>query len=827
MILRSNLKLISSFIYIIFTVTMLQGQSCDEYAENINSQLQDIITGAGTSNVIYDSYSTTDSCVWAADNWTSEVDFSGIAFDDNRAGTLISPRHILMASHYQRNVGSSLVFHDSLGDIHTATLIAKHSVPGGLDTDITVGLLDVDVPVKYYRVLPPRNNWGDCIYNALVISTHHNRNAAIREVDNVSDSFVRFGQSSSVPSSYYALAISGDSGNPIFIIINGEPTLISTFTFGSWGAGPFFSTPYNFNAIDSLMTLLGGGYQLETNGTDEDGDGFYDFEDCDDTNPAINSAQIEIPFNGLDDDCDPTTLDNDQDLDGFIFDEDCDDTNPNINPDAVEIPNNGIDENCNGMSDDHDEDLDGYILDEDCDDTNSNINPGTVEILNNNIDDDCDGLIDEQDDDNDGFVFVDDCNDQDPYINPGATEIPNNDIDENCDGELLQIEACETAATGPYSTFSNAAEICETPISASFEVWTNESYSIRNLEEDRIYFFDFCEGYDPEVWEALITVMAVNLEANQLGYIITAEADCRIEFQYSYQEEFPDVVIIISNRNDCTGGTEQINNGVPTFGCFNGQQDQDEDGFIADEDCDDTNSAINPDQTEITYNGIDDDCNPLTLDDDLDQDGFFLADDCDDTNASINPDQSEITYNGIDDDCNPLTLDDDLDEDGFFLAVDCDDTNAAINPDQTEIPYNGINDDCNPLTLDDDLDEDGFVLAEDCDDTDFSINPDADEIANNDIDEDCDGSDLMTSVNELTNNSINIFPNPATDLIILNFERKINYSTEIYDVLGNMIFSQKNKSTIPVNNFISGTYILVIKDVNTGEKMIHKVIVTR
>jgi len=43
----------------------------------------------------------------------------------------------------------------------------------------------------------------------------------------------------------------------------------------------------------------------------------------------------EIPYNGVDEDCDPTTPDDDLDSDGAGVDEDCDDSDPTVGPDAA------------------------------------------------------------------------------------------------------------------------------------------------------------------------------------------------------------------------------------------------------------------------------------------------------------------------------------------------------------------------------------------------------------------------------------------------------------------------------------------------------------
>ncbi|MBD3209406.1 putative metal-binding motif-containing protein [Candidatus Woesearchaeota archaeon] len=73
--------------------------------------------------------------------------------------------------------------------------------------------------------------------------------------------------------------------------------------------------------------------------------------------------------------------------------------------------------------------------------------------------------------------------------------------------------------------------------------------------------------------------------------------------------------------------------------------------FMNETDCDDADATVNPGETEIAYNGVDDDCDEGTPDDDLDGDGFLNSSDCDDTAAGINPVAVEICDDGVDQDC--------------------------------------------------------------------------------------------------------------------------------------------------------------------------------
>jgi len=150
----------------------------------------------------------------------------------------------------------------------------------------------------------------------------------------------------------------------------------------------------------------------------------------------------------------------------------------------------------------------------------------------------------------------------------------------------------------------------------------------------------------------------------------------------------------------------------------------------------------------------------------------------------------------------------DQDGDGYLASYDCDDNNPDVNPGKTEIPYNGLDDDCNPATRDDDLDMDGYGIDVDCNDNDPNINPGAVEIPDNDIDENCDGI-ILTSLFESNHYRLEIFPNPAQNVIIVKSDVKL-ISGEIYDSKGMKMssFIIDNQSKIDISALMAGFYMI-------------------
>ncbi|MAA77661.1 MAG: hypothetical protein CL916_00255 [Deltaproteobacteria bacterium] len=240
------------------------------------------------------------------------------------------------------------------------------------------------------------------------------------------------------------------------------------------------------------------------------------------------------------------------------------------------------------------------------------------------------------------------------------------------------------------------------------------------------------------------------------------------------------------NLGECGDGIDNDNDGVTDCqdtDCTGAPVcvDNDNDGYSAVDDCNDYNDSINPGASEISDDGIDQDCdgqdettnsnggggngNPTTEDCsngiDDDQNGMT---DCDDYMCILEPVCMEDCSNGIDDNGNGMTdCDDymcildpacsgssngtDADSDGYDSIAsggnDCDDSDYYTYPGAgyLEINYNDCMTDADFDGYGDDNPLFGVVAGTDCDDTSYYTNPAAYDFMVDGIDQDCDGVD--------------------------------------------------------------------------------------
>lgn len=170
---------------------------------------------------------------------------------------------------------------------------------------------------------------------------------------------------------------------------------------------------------------------------------------------------------------------------------------------------------------------------------------------------------------------------------------------------------------------------------------------------------------------------------------------------------------------------------------------------------------------------------------------------------------------------------DDTDGDGIPDFVDEDDdgdyvlTNIELINTATGLPENGFLDtdeDLIPNHRDADDDGDGVLTIDE--DYNGNNNPQDDDLNNNMIPDYLDNTVL--SVQETTENSVLIYPNPVQEQLNIQAEANTQLtSLKIYSVDGKQVFQQqltteRNSVTVDVHNFSAGFYILKIQTKNRG-----------
>lgn len=187
---------------------------------------------------------------------------------NTRAVTLIAPDVVAMAAHYPVSLGATVRFITANNEMVTRTVSKLLRHPDFVPNypDITLGLLDSAVPetITPCKVLPANYTTklpsGPKYIAALCLDQEEK--ALVTDLLSFQPNGVASFTVPNLPyeKALYEAKVAGDSGNPAFLIVDGELVLLTTWTWGGAGSGTFI-TP-QIGALNSMMASLGSTHTL-------------------------------------------------------------------------------------------------------------------------------------------------------------------------------------------------------------------------------------------------------------------------------------------------------------------------------------------------------------------------------------------------------------------------------------------------------------------------------------------------------------------------------------------------------------------------------------
>jgi plastocyanin len=212
--------------------------------------------------------------------WTGDLDLTCMSpsnsnMDNRKAGTLITDKHIVFAAHYSLNVGDTVRFVTEDNEVIERKIVDKTRAPeySSLWPDYVIAELDSPVPesITSSYFLPDNvdsllGNNGGRYAPGLVLDQEEK--ALIADISSNSEggrsTYFRYPDSNSDRYDYSETIIGGDSGNPSFLIINGQLTLQSVWTYGGGGSGTNLTTMKHSMQDIIEEFSFGAGYTLST-----------------------------------------------------------------------------------------------------------------------------------------------------------------------------------------------------------------------------------------------------------------------------------------------------------------------------------------------------------------------------------------------------------------------------------------------------------------------------------------------------------------------------------------------------------------------------------